>query len=105
MHFISVLIWDPNSLNLDFKIDLSESCDKFDGVVDPTGKTCCAKICGKCGGAGCKDRPGGKESCCSGFISKMQICGEDLGSSGKMAAPCQLKKHQETGKYWIRIKI
>ena len=59
----------------------------------------CAKICGKCGGAGCNDRPGGKESCCSGFISETKICGEDLGPSGRLAAPCQLKKHQETGKY------
>ena len=95
----------PSAFNFTFKIDLQESCDEFDGVLGQSGTTCCAKICGKCGGAGCKDRPGGKESCCGKFISKTQICGETLGPWGRRSAPCHLKTQQETGKSWIVVNI
>lgn len=30
---------------------------------------CCAKECGRCGGTGCNDLPGGGAACCSGNIS------------------------------------
>ena len=99
------LIWDPKAFKPAFEIDLQESCDDFDGVADLTGKTCCAKICGKCGGSGCTNRPGGKESCCYKFIPKTQICGEDLGPWGRVSAPCHLKKQEDTGKSWIIVNI
>ena len=45
---------------------------------DPTCKTgiehdttiCCAKSCGRCGGTGCENLPGGPDSCCAGQIKK-----------------------------------
>ena len=49
-------------------------------------KVCCGNECGQCGGNGCKDRPGGKTSCCASFIPKTNICGV-----GSQKAPCHIK--------------
>ena len=43
---------------------------------------CCAKSCGKCGGTGCNDFPGGSKSCCSGTITRA------ANSCSDHAAPC-----------------
>jgi len=34
-----------------------------------SGKTCCAKSCGKCGGSGCDSSKGGSKNCCIGTIT------------------------------------
>ena len=35
-----------------------------------SGSTCCAKSCGKCGGNGCGQLPGGSSGCCRGAIKR-----------------------------------
>jgi hypothetical protein len=58
------------------------------GVTSPDGAACCAKVCGRCGGAGCSGRPGGASSCCPGwkeFDSKVGLCSVRDGSP-----PCLL---------------
>ena len=42
------------------------------GVLDRDDAICCAKKCGKCGGTGCQDHPGGQTSCCSSTIEESQ---------------------------------
>ena len=37
------------------------------GVLSLDGNACCAKNCGKCGGAGCSGRAGGASRCCPGW--------------------------------------
>lgn len=40
---------------------------------DALGNSCCPKSCGKCGGIGCGDRPGGA-ACCDMAIAKQSQC-------------------------------
>ncbi len=47
-----------------------------------SGKACCAASCGKCGGAGCSQRPGGANACCTGNIKAANK------SCTKHPAPC-----------------
>lgn len=47
------------------------------------GEICCEESCGMCGGAGCKNFPGGKDSCCMGAIEDAGVMCADSG-----AAPC-----------------
>jgi len=39
------------------------------GIVDVSGRFCCPKACGQCGGLGCDMRPGGGSQCCGGSIN------------------------------------
>lgn len=38
------------------------------GITEETMSTCCPRHCGKCGGVGCSERPGGGRNCCGGSI-------------------------------------
>ena len=50
---------------------LDIGCAALKGIPSKgDGKVCCAKICGKCGGKGCKKRPGGAKNCCVKKIKK-----------------------------------
>ena len=47
--------------------------------VPCSSKSCCAASCGKCGGPGCSQRPGGVSRCCdSGVRASGRFC-EDAG--------------------------
>lgn len=59
---------------------------RCNGITDDKKRTCCASSCGKCGGVGCSQRPGGAKNCCVGTIHDSRIyC---VMTSG--AAPCIL---------------
>ena len=47
-----------------------------------SGKACCAASCGKCGGTGCSQLPGGASNCCTGSIAAANK------SCTKHPAPC-----------------
>jgi hypothetical protein len=51
---------------------------------------CCAKECGKCGGPGCNDLPGGGAACCSGAITQAN------NSCADHAAPCVISSAAAT---------
>ena len=58
------------------------------GGISGKGKNkdeCCPKRCGKCGGTGCSNAPGGKENCCAQEVAKN---GKDCRTS---KAPCTVK--------------
>lgn len=56
----------------------SSNSGNVKGAKVCTGKVCCPKKCGKCGGSGCNRRPGGGENCCfSKIVRSGRVCGED----------------------------
>jgi len=63
--------------NFDFVKHCPESCSLRDcawygGIQteDPWNRVCCAASCGKCGGEGCEQRPGGAENCCPKILRR-----------------------------------
>ena len=40
----------------------------MDGILNSNGSACCAASCGRCGGSGCGQLPGGGSQCCSSAI-------------------------------------
>merc|ERR1711997_1211303 len=54
------------------------------GILSVSGKACCAKNCGACGGGGCSNRPGGSSKCCGGPVTKSGI------SCDNHHAPCAM---------------
>ena len=48
----------------------SQECEHAGGILAKGGQACCAASCGKCGGKGCNDLPGGKTACCSKEVEK-----------------------------------
>ena len=45
------------------------------GLFDSSKSVCCSSACGKCGGEGCAEFPGGVDLCCTGkIISRGNIC-------------------------------
>ncbi|KAL1523756.1 hypothetical protein AB1Y20_018682 [Prymnesium parvum] len=59
-----------------------------DGVLSEDRRVCCAASCGRCGGAGCADLPGGRHSCCASRILSFASCCEENG------APCVVRTHR-----------
>lgn len=55
------------------------------GIREGSGKVCCAKSCGMCGGLGCQNRPGGASNCCT---SQVSINGKSCSSA---LAPCNIQ--------------
>lgn len=61
--------------NSDSKTQASSDLCK-NGILN--GKACCAKSCGRCGGEGCSNLPGGKEKCCSQAIKEQnELCDDE----------------------------
>ena len=55
-----------------------------DGLLSPSGASCCPVSCGACGSDGCSALPGGASSCCdSGVAAAAVVC-----SATTEAAPC-----------------
>ena len=48
------------------------------GVLNIEGTKCCPASCGTCGGAGCAERPGGWEVCCTGSLTEPCLNGDDV---------------------------
>ena len=67
-------------------------CEQYGGVLNPKGNTCCAASCGKCGGSGCSQRPGGSTNCCASSIPSEVVCGPDQN------APCTFIGNPKFGK-------
>jgi hypothetical protein len=68
-------------------------CKKSGGLLRSVGlvanTTCCASVCGGCGGKRCKSMPGGKENCCTHPILKSdRRCTDALGMV--VPAPCKI---------------
>lgn len=55
------------------------------GYKSVDGSVCCAESCGRCGGFGCNNLPGGSSSCCgTTILSSGRVC------SSSTPAPCKL---------------
>ena len=49
----------------------TKECKQAGGILGPKDShACCPASCGKCGGKGCADLPGGKTACCSKEVEK-----------------------------------
>lgn len=46
------------------------------GIESISGTTCCALSCGKCGGSGCQNLPGGSNKCCMGNVKAQGTCAD-----------------------------
>ena len=61
-------------------------CTLNSGIMSASGKVCCPKSCGVCGGSGCSGRPGGG-NCCEGNLLRKS---NNLCTS--KGAPCKFKE-------------
>jgi len=57
-------------------------CHSAGGILAKDRVACCPKECGKCGGKGCAELPGGKQNCCQ---AQVEANGRECGTS---SAPC-----------------
>ena len=48
----------------------SKECQSIGGIISKDGIACCPAKCGRCGGQGCPQLPGGKEDCCGQEVEK-----------------------------------
>jgi hypothetical protein len=62
----------------------SPSSDPLCGHGLRQGAICCARRCGKCGGPGCNEQPGGAADCCAGTIQTANLSCTDH------VAPCMV---------------
>jgi hypothetical protein len=62
----------PLSLSLSLYLcpQTGAPCLDAGGILAADSNTCCPAECGRCGGVGCQDRPGGAELCCLDAIRR-----------------------------------
>eukprot|EP00903_Cladosiphon_okamuranus_P016927 g15603.t1 len=60
-----------------------------DGILSTLGQYCCPATCGRCGGVGCSQLPGGEDNCCT---SKIKERGDMCAVTG--AAPCRIPEDE-----------
>lgn len=61
------------------------------GIKDSSGKQCCPKTCGACGGPGCENRYGGYGKCCANGVDALNK------SCSSNVAPCTLSSTSSGG--------
>jgi len=74
---------DPKCLAGLVGVYYSSATNRGDDQSVKGSSVCCPASCGTCGGLGCKDRPGGKDACCS---DKVFEGGRECANS---MAPCR----------------
>merc|ERR1712153_38339 len=74
---------DPKCLTGLVGVYYSSATNRGDDQSVKGSSICCPSSCGTCGGLGCKDRPGGKDACCS---DKVFEGGRECANS---MAPCR----------------
>jgi len=71
-----------NSYYPGLKLDADPGC--ADGILSDSGLACCPVSCGRCGGPGCSDLPGGSYSCCASSVILSTV------SCNDQKAPCTI---------------